>query len=72
MPGAADRPSPMQPRTDHWIQPQGSPGNITKGSFRGEDAGLTQVVQEKMGEEEQKRGHGTKRGYWGWRGGGGE
>ena len=28
-----------------------------KGNFRGEDAGLTQVVQEKMGEEE----HGSNR-----------
>ena len=52
MPDAADRPSPMQPRTDHWIRPWGSPGDIIKGSFRGKDAGLTQVVQEKMGEEE--------------------
>ena len=57
MPAAADKPSPMQPRTDHWIRPCGSSGDIIKGGFRGEDAGPTQVVQEKMGEEE----HGSNR-----------
>ena len=51
----------MQPRTATGFS-HGESLVIFKGSFRGEDAGLTQVVQEKMGEEE----HGSnRRGTWG-------